>query len=67
MLSYSDDAGYTWSNERLLKLGRAGAYTWRVLTEQLGQSVERVYKFRVSDPVRCTIQRASADVEVSLG
>ena len=67
MLEFSDDGGYTWSSERKLKLGRVGDYIWSVKAEQLGQSVQRVYRFRVSDSIGCTLQRASADVEIGLG
>ena len=67
MYSFSDDGGYTFSNERYLPLARAGQYIWSVQTSQLGASVERVHKMRLSDEVGMTVQRAAADIEVSFG
>jgi hypothetical protein len=67
MYSYSDDGGYTYSTERHLPLARSGKYIWKVQASQLGTSVERVHKMRLSDPVHLTIQRAAADVEVGFG
>lgn len=64
MLSWSDDAGYTWSNERLLTCGELGNYTFKAVANQLGRFYERVFRIRVSDEWACSIHRMSADIDV---
>ena len=51
MLQYSDDGGFTWSNELWTDIGKIGNYTQRVIWRQLGIARDRVYKVRISDPV----------------
>lgn len=62
MVSYSDDAGYTWSNERHVKLAKAGDYTRRAVLNRLGSFYNRVFRFRVSDDVRINLHRVSGDI-----
>ena len=64
MLSWSDDAGYTWSNERLITCGALGNYTFKAIGWQLGRFYERVFKIRISDEYRCSLHRMSGDIEV---
>ncbi len=64
MLSWSDDAGYTWSNERLITCGELGNYTFKAVATQLGRFYERVFRIRVSDEWACSIHRMSADIDV---
>jgi hypothetical protein len=58
MLQYSDDGGHTWSSELYKDLGAVGKYRTRVKWNKLGQSRDRVYKVRVSDPVFVQINEA---------
>jgi len=51
MLKYSNDGGWTWSNERWISAGRLGAYNTRVRWTRLGSARDRVYWVSFSDPV----------------
>lgn len=64
MLRWSDDGGYTWSNERWTAIGAIGQRRWRAVWNQLGGSFARVFEVSVSDPVPITIMDAYADIEV---
>jgi hypothetical protein len=64
MLSWSDDGGHTWSNEVFGSLGAIGAYGWRVYWDALGESRNRIYKLRITDPVKPVLIAARADVSV---
>lgn len=52
MLSYSDDRGATWSNEKRGSIGPGGAYNKRVIWRQLGRFRSRMIKLRVTDQVK---------------
>jgi len=52
MLSYSDDGGYTWSNELWRSFGEMGEYGQRAYFNRLGSARSRVFKARITDPVR---------------
>lgn len=58
MLDWSDDGGRTWSNEIWRHLGKAGEFRRAALFNRLGQSRDRVYRYKVSDPVRRTLIQA---------
>lgn len=66
MLSVSDDGGRSFSTEMWGTAGRKGAFQWKVEWFALGRFEERVVRIRMSDPVRCVICHAAADVEVCL-
>lgn len=66
MLQFSDDNGYTWSNELWGSAGRLGAYKYKVIWEGLGSSVSRIYRFRFSDPVELNLFKLFADIEVGI-
>lgn len=51
MMRYSDDAGHTWSNERLASAGRTGEYRKRVYWDRCGVSRHRVFEVSATDPV----------------
>ena len=55
MLDYSDDNGYTWSNERWVPIGKIGEYNRRAIWRKLGVSRNRMFRVRVSDPVKSDI------------
>lgn len=63
MLQWSNDGGKTWSNERWASAGKLGAYLTRVIFRRLGQSRDRVYRVRISDPVKVTLIGAEIDIE----
>jgi hypothetical protein len=58
MMRYSDDSGKTWSNWKYLSLGNAGNYKQRVRATRLGVSRNRVWNFRVTDDVNCSLIQA---------
>ncbi len=62
MLSWSDDGGRTWSNEYTAAMGRQGEYRTRAEWRRLGQSRARVYRLRITDPVRVSILGAYGDI-----
>jgi hypothetical protein len=65
MMRFSDDGGYTWSNEKWRSIGQLGKRKTRVFWRQLGLSRDRVYEVSMTDPVRAVI--ASADLEAIEG
>lgn len=63
MLSWSDDGGYTWENERMVRLGDYGHYNKKIQFRRLGSSTIRTFKVRLSTKSMVNILRASLDVE----
>lgn len=59
LLTYSDDGGKTWSNERPASLGKVGQYRNRTRWVRLGRSRDRVFRIVISDPVKVTIINAA--------
>lgn len=67
MLSISRDGGNTWSDQELWTgMGANGAYGTRVYWDRLGGYYDCRFKVTISDPVRRTIVRAMADVQVGM-
>lgn len=67
MLSWSDDGGHTWSNERWLHFGKIGEYTKRaMLRGSVGRSRDRIWKVVISDPVPVRILQAMVMAEKGL-
>jgi hypothetical protein len=62
MMRFSDDAGFTWSNEKWQSMGKLGKRQTRVNWRQLGVARDRVYEVSWTDPVKSII--ASANIEV---
>lgn len=58
MMSYSDDGGYTWSNERWKSAGKKGQYKTLVKWNRCGSSRDRVWKIAYSEPTFCQINEA---------
>ena len=58
MLRFSDDGGYTWSNEIVVELGQIGATAWRALWRRLGKSRDRVFEVTITDPIPIAIVNA---------
>ncbi len=51
VVQWSDDGGFTWSDERLEHVGRRGDRLARCVFRQLGRSRDRVYRVILTDPV----------------
>lgn len=58
MVRWSDDGGHSWKNERIISLGAPGQYKKRAILRRLGQSRDRVYEIKVSDPIPARIINA---------
>jgi len=50
MLRYSTDAGYTWSNQRNLSIGKIGKYSTQVESWRFGYGRNFVLELSGSDP-----------------
>lgn len=61
-LRYSDDGGYTWSNERTRSMGRVGTFGTRMIWNRLGRSRDRVFEISGSSHVKVTLMDALVDV-----
>lgn len=66
MMQFSDDGGATWSSELWETCGVMGARQWRVQWYQLGNFETRVFRFRMTDPVKCAWFSCNADIEVGV-
>jgi hypothetical protein len=68
MMQYSDDGGNSWSSERWADIGTQGDYSPMkpIIWEELGSFYERMFRFKVSDPVKVVLISANADVEVGV-
>jgi len=64
MLTWSNDAGHTWSNEHWASAGAIGKYKKRVEWHRLGSARDRVFEVRVSDPVKVVLLGAEIEFEV---
>ena len=58
MMDYSDDGGRTFSTERFRPIGKIGKFEQRSVFRRLGQARQRVYRTKVTDPVRANITAA---------
>jgi hypothetical protein len=65
MLTWSDDGGFTWSNEHWATVGRRGNRFARVIWHRLGMSRDRVFRATFSDDVKFILIDARFDVSVS--
>lgn len=64
VLDWSDDGGHTWSNEKQASIGKIGAYKTRAIFRQLGQSRDRVYRVKITEPVKAILMGAEIELEV---
>lgn len=58
MLSYSDDGGHTWSNEKWRSMGKIGEYDVRCVWKRLGSSRNRIFKVVITDPIKVIMPSA---------
>lgn len=63
MLQFSDDGGHTWSNEKWADIGQIGNRKARAIWRRLGSARDRVFKIRITDPVKVVLIGADIDVE----
>lgn len=64
MLQWSNDGGHTWSNEAWTDAGVIGATSVRVIWRRLGSARDRVYRVKITDPVKVVLIGAELGVEV---
>ena len=62
MLSWSDDNGQKWSNERWQGMGARGQRDIKVYWHMLGRFRQRLWKIKVSDPVKFALVGAYLEV-----
>ncbi len=62
MLQYSDDGGHTWSDEVWADIGPRGNRRARVIFRRLGSSYDRVFRIKITDPIKVTLLGAQVDV-----
>ena len=60
-MRFSDDGGFTWSNELIRYVGQAGRYANQLIWRQLGSSRDRVYE--ISSTANCNFAWAAAYLE----
>lgn len=63
MMRYSNDGGYTWSNELSRSMGKVGEYGKLITWNRLGSAREWLFEFRISDPVGFALIDASLRLE----
>lgn len=63
MLQWSDDGGHSWSNEYWVSAGAIGKTRTRVKWRRLGISRDRVYRVRISDPVKVVLLGVEIEAE----
>jgi hypothetical protein len=61
-LQWSNDYGHTWSNWRYASIGKIGQYRARAKFNMLGMGRNRVWRFRMTDPVKFYLLGAVLDV-----
>jgi hypothetical protein len=65
MIRWSDDGGFTWSNQHWVTIGAAGQTKNRAILRQLGRARDRVWEATFSDPVARDIIGATLYAEAS--
>ncbi|MGZ3770062.1 MAG: packaged DNA stabilization protein [Bdellovibrio sp.] len=67
VLDWSDDGGHTWSSESWAtaggQVGGIGAYKTRVIWRRLGKFRDRVFRVKITDPVKVVLLGAELDIE----
>jgi hypothetical protein len=67
VLQWSNDGGFTWSNEYAGAMGRIGKRLTRLHWHRLGMSRDRVFRLTITDPVKAVILGARIDAEIEGG
>ncbi len=63
MLRYSNDGGYTWSNELTASLGAVGNYNKRLVFRALGTELEWQFELSFSESIPHSISQVSAQFD----
>jgi len=67
MFDFSDDGGHTFSSESFALAdagsGQIGAYRTRVMWRRLGSFRDRIFRVKITDPVKVRLLGANLDVE----
>lgn len=63
MMQFSDDGGFTWSNESWRPLGRVGEHRKMPYWDRIGKARDRTFRIVISDPVKVVISDAWLDIE----
>lgn len=62
-LQFSDDGGYTWSNEYWVALGEKAEYNRKLEWRRLGSSITRIYRVKMSTRNKVNIIGAYIDIK----
>jgi hypothetical protein len=65
MLRWSNDGGFTWSNENWVTIGAQGQYYNRAMRRRLGWARDRIFEVVVTDPIKAVI--VSANLKATAG
>ncbi len=65
LLRWSNDGGFTFGNDHIVKIGKTGKYKNRAIKRRLGWARDRIYEIVVTDPVYRTV--ISANLNASAG
>ncbi len=63
MLRWSDNGGFTWSNENWVTIGKQGQYFTRAMWRRLGFARDRIFEVVVTDPIKAVIVSANLKAE----
>lgn len=63
MLRWSDDGGFTWSNEQWTSIGAAGETRNRAIWYLLGEARDRIWEASITDPVQRDVIGATCFTE----
>ena len=63
MLRFSDDGGFTWSNENWVSIGVQGNYYARAMWRRLGWARDRIFEVVITDPIKAVIVSANLKAE----
>lgn len=64
ILRWSNDGGFTFGNDHIIKIGKAGQYKNRALLRRMGWARDRVYEVEVTDPVYRVVVSANLNYTV---
>ena len=63
MLEVSNDGGNTWGRPVWRSAGKIGEYTKRLIWNRMGASRDRVFRIKMTDPVKWVILGAYVDIK----
>lgn len=67
IMRYSDDGGFTWSQEKIFSSFQIGNYLARVKWNRLGRSRDRVFEISCSDPIHIALIDAYLEAKQGTG